>query len=237
MIPGRDNKTLEPLGHYFLVFSSDAAARAYLEQTIRLHKISKSHNRGWTTSLPTPSTYLKKGENLQAQMRGFSLVPAHGQLFLRAVHRPYRPAMSTLLKNGGPSVMAAQQRRAEDMVLFSVDEGFRVDDIRAELRADGRRRNLHWKLAGHDRDIVKLDAVDPGHDLGPSTSPGRHVEAELKEKPLKRSVPAASRFVIAFKDRHEARRFVREWHRSRLPLQRDLADGEPATIANAEILW
>ncbi|KAB8290430.1 hypothetical protein EYC80_010862 [Monilinia laxa] len=43
IIPGRDPQTLESLGHYFILFSSRAAALAYFHRTIDLHTLSRNH--------------------------------------------------------------------------------------------------------------------------------------------------------------------------------------------------
>ena len=46
------------------------------------------------------------------------------------------------------------------------------------------------------------------------------------------------RYVLSFTDRHEARRFVREWHKRPCPLQPQYKLGdEPPPLANAEIVW
>src|SRR5438045_611006 len=77
VIPGRDPETLEPRGHYFVLFSTDAAARAYRDRVIRLHRISKTWTPTSITSpLPPPPGYLKDGEDIHALMQAFTIIPS-----------------------------------------------------------------------------------------------------------------------------------------------------------------
>jgi len=239
VIPGRDSRTLESLGHYFILFSSDAAARAYHDQIVRLHTLSKMHTRRSVTSpLPPPPGYLVDGEDLHATLRGFTLIPAsHNTASLRMLARPYRPAVSQMISNGGPAAVANWQRKAGEMVLFSIDRGhISLYDVRRVLGEDGRHRNLHWELAGGDQDIVALskDGEDAAGELPEEPSKGM----EMIHGSKKRSFSQPSRFILCFKDRHEARRFVREWHRRPLPPTRERNPGdEPPPVVNVKTLW
>lgn len=114
------------------------------------------------------------------------------------------------------------------MVLISSGNGTidRMDMITA-IKDDGKRRNLHWKLAGGDDELVQLEDNQTEVETL-ETSWGRR-------KTIRRS-PA--RYVLSFRDRHEARRFVREWHKRPL-YEKDHprpGDQEPPVV-NAEVLW
>ena len=241
VIPGRDSNTLEPLGYYFILFSSDAAARAYLDHTIRLHTLARTHSGSLGVSaLLTAPGLLKDGEGLKDVLRGFSLVPGYSRLSLRLINRPYSPFIVRMLNEGGPAAVAGLQRNAEDMVLFSLDTGqLSHNDVAAALSDDGRRRNMHWKLAGGKEDIVRLSNGQDMDDKMPGDVWDRALPYdETSRPPERRPVRMPSRYIISFKDGHEARRFVREWHRRPFPVQRERNHGnEPPAIVNAEILW
>ncbi|RDL31429.1 uncharacterized protein BP5553_09638 [Venustampulla echinocandica] len=232
VIPGRDNHTLRPLDHYFILFSSDASARAYLDNTFRLHRLAKANSR-WGSSgvvgLPLPPGFLKEGEDLEKIIKGFSLVPAYTRLALRLIDKSYKPAMVRLLSDGGPAAIASSKSKAENMVLFHTDVNYISQfDLKKAIMDDGRRRNLHWKLAGNENDILTLKS-----DIEAEGAFG-DPDAGIDTKPFRR----AGRYVISFRDRHEARRFVREWHRRAFPSHRPHRPGdEPPPIVNVEILW
>jgi len=145
--------------------------------------------------------------------------------------KPYKPAMQRLLDDGGPAAIAGRKSKAEDMVLVSTDFGqISLDGLLQGIKLDGRNRNLHWKLANVEDPIVRLHDWPVGEDEAEESRGGRERNAP---KPL-------GRYVVSFKDRHEARRFVREWHKRPFVekgkagrrLGQDLAP-----IINAEILW
>ncbi|RFU34451.1 hypothetical protein B7463_g1840, partial [Scytalidium lignicola] len=234
VIPGRDHKTLEPLGYYFILFSSDAAARAYLDQMLQLHKLARTHTRkSMESPLPPPPGYLKNGEDLHALLRGFTLIPASQERpSLRMLFPPFRPAVNKMVKYGGPAEIAARQNDSEHMVLFSVDKGnLHPSDISDALGADGRRRNLPWKLTGREKGIRRIDIRQSEEHLLSERD-------DVNTGGRKRIFQTPWKYVLSFKDGHEARRFVREWHRRPFPVPEERSPkDEPPPIVNAEILW
>lgn len=233
MIPSRDNKTLEPLGTYFLLFNSDATARAYLDQTMRLHTLTKLHRKQKEAQFPLPPGYLKEGEDLETLLKGFSLIPGFVKLSLRMLNRPYSPRLKALIIEGGPVAMARREANTENLVLFTTDRSHITHaDVREVMAQDGRRRNMHWNLAGDRQDsIIKIQNNGRGEAGGLARKKGSFQGG-------RRPYEGPSRFIISFKNSHEARRFVREWHRRPLPVQHGArAEDEPPPIVNAEILW
>ena len=232
VIQGRDALNLERLGQYYLVFSSESAALAYLDNTIRLHRLSKVHGHSVST-FPFPSRFLRSGEDIKQVLRGYSLVPGQSKLSLRLINRPYSPKLVQLLTGGGPAAIATQKTQSQDMVLFSVDRGqISHYDLRHAISMDGKRRNLHWGLkTGGDNAIVR---VNDDHQSGSNHDA---VEAATKHQP-RRNMWGPARYILSFKDTHEARRFVREWHRRPFPVQKEQKVGnEPPPIMNAELFW
>ncbi|CZS91954.1 uncharacterized protein RAG0_02515 [Rhynchosporium agropyri] len=225
VIPARDNVTLEPIGQYYLLFSSLAAARLYLDKTQRLLELSKSSNY-----FSRPNVNLREGEDLEAVKRNFTLVPAGGRLSLRLLEPPHSKGVQWMIDAAGTASLVTRQDKSQHIVLFSTDRGhIKIGDLENAIMDDGKRRNLHWKLAGAAKEaIVKLETT---------TAPTR--ENELEAASIRRSnFQGPARYTISFRDSNEARRFAREWHQRPYPATRVARpeEDEPPTM-NAEILW
>ncbi|KUJ14402.1 uncharacterized protein LY89DRAFT_671753 [Mollisia scopiformis] len=233
VIPSRDNKSFEPLGSYFLLFSSDAAARAYLDQTMRLHTLTRLEQTQKQARFPLPPGYLKEEENVQSLLKSFSLVPGFVKLSMRMLSRPYSTRVQTLINEGGPVAVASKEAKAQHMVLFTTDRSHITHgDVADALRQDGKRRNMHWNLAG-DRRTSIIRIQNKAREEGDNS-----VTQKRGKLGGRRTYDGPGRFIITFKDSHEARRFVREWHCRPLHIQQDIrAEDEPPPIVNAEILW
>ncbi|EKD21508.1 hypothetical protein MBM_00621 [Drepanopeziza brunnea f. sp. 'multigermtubi' MB_m1] len=225
VIPARDNMTLEPLGKYYLVFSSLAAASDYLSRTLDLKEFAgyddfTRHHRA-----------RRMGEDQDMMIQSFSLVPADGQLSLKMLVPPFSKGVKWMLEAGGPAPLVGRQTKAQDIVLFTTDgRGGFIDKstLTRALADDGLRRNLHWRFAG-DREeaVVRLE-----------TNLLKEEAAERRKVTYK----GAARYTIAFKDSNEARRFVREWHRRPFPLTtlgrlKEHTGDEPLPTVHAEICW
>ncbi|KAH8601653.1 hypothetical protein B0O99DRAFT_196904 [Bisporella sp. PMI_857] len=232
VIQGRDANTLKPLSHYFVLFSSEAAARAYLDQTHRLHKLARNH-----TSLVLPGTIPYPNFDPESStdkdlndIRSFSLFPGQGRFSMRPIKRPFTSAMKKLLNNGGIKPLMDLQLNGEGVVLFSLQAGMisarEVHDI---IEADGKHRNLRWSLVqGRGiQEIEELMWVDRDEEQQ------RDLIARRKG-----AYTRPSSYVLSFTDRFEARRFAREWHRRQLPkIERyQINDVEEPPIVLAEFL-
>lgn len=165
---------------------------------------------------------MREGEDPNEVVKGFTLVPGQSQLSLRLVHRPYSPGVTKLLSEGGPQGIASRQSMGQGLVLLSVDLGhIRAHDLRDALGVDGKRRNLHWRLAQNP--IVKVE--EQPDEQGGDEAPTKAVRGSVK-------------YILALKDRNEARRFVREWHRRPFPVQKQPGPGdEEPPMVSTQILW
>ncbi|KAM0153225.1 hypothetical protein ACHAPG_007191 [Botrytis cinerea] len=251
IIPGRDPQTLESLGHYFILFSSRAAALAYFHRTIELHTLSRTHspnsiplpfqtsNRSSRSPDRPPSTLPHSPTELQNLLKNFTLVPPYTRLSLRILQKPYRPAMTTLLATGAPTTLtqSRSQSHAIDTVLFTLNIpsiGLSSWGLREILEADGKRRNLHWRFAQSGAIVRVGEKID-------SATGSEKVEIGYRGENIigrKKAYNTSGRYIISFMDRAEARRFVREWHKRPCPLQKEYKEGdEPPPIANVEIMW
>lgn len=125
--------------------------------------------------------------------------------------------------------MARQGTNSEDMVLLSVDWG-RISyiDLKNAISKDGKRRNLPWKLIAGEGAIVGVNSDEQNEE---SDELG---DANAARPSRRRKLRSPTRYIISFRDPHEARRFVREWHRRPFPVGRE---DEPPPILNVEMFW
>jgi hypothetical protein len=159
-------------------------------------------------------------------IKKFTLAPGHTRLSIRKVEKPYPLGLSRIVHGRDPFSAAKEGTTSEDLVLFHTDSFDITEwDIFQALNMDGKRRNMHWKIAG------KKDAI---RRVGGSAREERDVRREGRQK----ADLTPKRFTIAFEDKQEARRFVREWHRRAFPsLKRNPSLDEPVVVVNAEMLW
>ncbi|PBP28418.1 hypothetical protein BUE80_DR000568 [Diplocarpon rosae] len=228
VIPARDNVTLQPLGEYYILFSNKPAAWAYLDQTLHLLDFARAKE---FTRIRQAHHF---GEEQDAMLESFSMVPTTGLLSLRHLEPPYSKGLQWMFNAGGPAALVAKQSKAQDIVLFTTDrDSVAQADLLRALGEDGVRRNLHWRLAGESSEaITKLET----NILAQRAEGGTRFEGRLHG-----GYRGPARYIISFKDSNEARRFVREWHRRPFPTDsmerhEQLVD-EPPAIVNAEVLW
>ena len=118
--------------------------------------------------------------------------------------------------------------------MFSLDYGhISKYDLESAIADDGKRRNLHWELARGqkgDDNIVQLNhetVIEKG-----GNKDGEKRKTNAYDKP--------SRYIISFSNKHEARRFVREWHRRPFITKAQYVqrrEDEPPPLVSAKILW
>ncbi|KFZ11697.1 hypothetical protein V501_04605 [Pseudogymnoascus sp. VKM F-4519 (FW-2642)] len=252
VIPGRDPTTLARQSHYFVLFSTAAAAQAYKDNIARLHHLSRKWTPTCATSrmAPVPGM-LVDGEDVAALVSAFTIVPSSQKLlFSKVVKKPYRPAVARMIETGGyhPLITPEAGRQGENLVLVGLDRGkMNAFELGLAIGLDGKERNLQWRLEGGKEDIVLLGSKsDPKVAQGEQDedeeegwdSEGGERQRELKKGKGFRGPP---RFIVKFKDSAEARRFVRAWHSRILEgeaLERlaKAGVGEQAQVS-AEVLW
>ncbi|KFY25670.1 hypothetical protein V491_01652 [Pseudogymnoascus sp. VKM F-3775] len=252
VIPGRDPTTLARQSHYFVLFSTAAAAQAYKDNIARLHHLSRKWTPTCATSrmAPVPGV-LVDGEDVASLVSAFTIVPSSQRLlFSKVVKKPYRPAVARMIETGGyhPLITPEAGRQGENLVLVGLDRGkMNAFELGLAIGLDGKERNLQWRLEGGKEDIVLL-----GSKSDPKVVEGEQYEDEeegwdseggewQREKKKGKGMRGPPRFIVKFKDSAEARRFVRAWHSRILEgeaLERlaKAGVGEQAQVS-AEVLW
>jgi hypothetical protein len=196
-----------------------------MDNTRRLHSLSKSTGSSSVSSMPPPPGSLKEGEDTKELLRGFSIVPRQN----------YQPHILELFREGGPPALASRSSKGEALVLFSVDMAFvTYYDILFAIKDDGRRRNMHWRFAGGKETDITNITFEKDVKKGMKEGIKDHARKSQGDKPQK--------YILAMKDMQEARRFVREWHcrpmevANRKAHHGDLGK-EKSAIVHAELLW
>ena len=252
VIPARDPETLARQSHYFLLFSTAAAAAAYRDNITRLHTLSKRWTpRSPLSRQPPPPGMVVDGEDVSALVNAFTILPScQKYLFSHVMTKPYRPAVARMIETGGyhPLITPQADRQGENLVLLSLDRGtMSAFELGVAIGLDGKERNLQWRLEGSEEDIVLLGSrsdpkrVQQEEEEEEEEEEGERVGGQRRERREKKEVRRPPRFIVKFKDTVEARRFVRAWH-SRIfegqVLERlaKLGNGEKAQVS-AEILW
>ncbi|KAK1967376.1 hypothetical protein LY78DRAFT_634085 [Colletotrichum sublineola] len=243
-----DYSTLEPMDRYFILFDSYAAAASYQKEAQRRHAAVRRSLLSATAPLASSS---RGEEGGSAPPPIFTLAPpsrAPLSLHLYKVDRATEARLGTFSVQGLLSMTPEPPPRANSHVILSIDGGT-VDQrmLTYWLRKDGRERNLGWPVQ-HMRPYFapKVDSrtVAPGEaqeadepgwpdDDGDDDAPPPLVGAEAQQRGSGPDENAMSaRFVLSFPDVHEARRFVRAWHRREFVL----ANGS-TVVLNTYVVW
>lgn len=210
-----------------LLFTSDDTARAYREQIMQLHRLSKIHGKHSSLINPNQSQKFSETETLDALFKCFSLVPGYSRLSLRLLKQPFNLQYKQLLKDGGPVTRLQRRTSSENLVLFNLDIGnISLKDVQSFITEDGKRRNMYWKLVGGPGAIYGIDEKSEQEVICPKNDERKNV----RQRP--------SKFVLPFISEYEARRFTREWHRRQFPFHgRRYTEDSHDPVINTEILW
>ncbi|KAI5917709.1 hypothetical protein F4810DRAFT_695256 [Camillea tinctor] len=190
VIQARDIDTLEPLGHYFILFDHPSAARAYKAEFERLWLLSKQHVPGarrhkqsakQQAAVPGSGVLTTQGEDIGSLLRAFTLVPPSQRHRLVLDERRFPSAGSTVeaLDRGGSLVERLARRAGSRFLVLVSVEGGRIspDTLRRAIEDDGEDRHLAWRVRGHEDGggAIPHDAILP---FGSSIVKARDVDQE-----------------------------------------------------------
>ncbi|KAK8179416.1 hypothetical protein BC567DRAFT_224242 [Phyllosticta citribraziliensis] len=236
-IPIRDPTTLARKDAYNILFRSAYGALDFQKRLRRLHDIlfkqaptSMLSPRTHPLSLTDPET----GENFRASLKLYTLGPPsqRGNVYAKVLGEPWPHETARLVHNGGyPQVMDLAPGIAAKVLLhFDGMQPTKYEIVDA-IRADGHDRGVPWDIPG-------------GHNGGPTVVAGvvqlstaRRDDAYSDTSALMRKLPP--RWLISFRSKAEAHRFVRRWHRRPFPWQpKEYSEyGEDLPTVRAEVLW
>ncbi|KAI2465499.1 hypothetical protein F4781DRAFT_23818 [Annulohypoxylon bovei var. microspora] len=257
VVQARDPDTLRALGHYFVLFDSDAAALAYRDEVARLWELAKAHalflrrgKRGNRTPVPPGLLKDRGGLDVAQAIRGFTLVPPSQPYRLEASTAASRDRIADLDVGGASFVdRLADRAGSRHLVLVTVDGGrIAVDTLRRAIEEDGVDRNLAWRVTDLEhgilpfgKSILKKYDMDTRKDVAEVSEGEEGAEGNVVDDRKYRRYP---RFIVPFMDNAEAQRFVRGWHRRQFKIRMS-ADGEDQSelswdetrTLNTSVLW
>lgn len=231
-VQARDSDTMEPLDKYLLYFSSAVEATAYKDELERLAAIKDASEEKARMTLAPPDTSTMTIELVQG-VNAIQQIPAshHSKDIMR---------LSLDTRN---------------IVFIKLDgHQLTVKELKGLITADGERRNLAWKLTpswGKGGIAVSLKGEIPRAPAPLPPSPAYAAEADgplvvpedqeeamqfaeaesWKERPREAYF---SRFFLSFYTVHDARRFIRSWHRRRFNVKDDESH---VSVVNASLIW
>ncbi|KAF3055607.1 hypothetical protein GL218_07054 [Daldinia childiae] len=165
VIQARDPDTLQPLGHYFVLFDREAAAAAYCDEVERLWQLGKAyvpgahHRKGSSRSVPPPPGLPSadgSSRDVAADLRAFTLVPPSQRYYLD-VSSGFSRVRIEELDIGGVAFVdrLADRAGSKHLVLVSVDGGrISLDWLRQAIEEDGKDRNLPWRVTDLENGIL-----------------------------------------------------------------------------------
>jgi hypothetical protein len=168
VIPGRDPLSLERLPFYYLLFKTSEAALAYQNNAARLHKLNSRHQTSSIFSaIPPPQGFLEDGEDVNAALSSYNLLPTHHPLSLNVVMQPYSPALRALILGGGyrPIVPSTDDRGNRIWKVLLHIEGWEPSflDIYKAISGDAYQQGTLFPLRNESqssihrlRDIINL---------------------------------------------------------------------------------
>jgi hypothetical protein len=242
IIQACDPATYEPLGKYYIFFHTRAAALAYSEDVWRLHLLSRRAAELISTSssssdnsipgpLPLAPTAATQQPDLDAALRGYTLLPHSTMLYLKLhlckdLPPPEKDEASSVDLYLG---LSSWRDVAQEVYFVLVNlEGCKatIAALQDAITRDGEQRRLPWGLATRGDGKPHIAAVmDRGSDEA-AILWGTRVDGD--------SATRFWRFIVPFTEAVEARRFVRNWHRREM---QDLEGRNMVVTFNVTALW
>lgn len=245
VIPGRDALSLKQKPHYWLIFPNPAYARAYQNQVIHLHNLARTHT---PTSIESPMQPPKgmflKGEEVYKLLQDYALCPPSRNISLLSLFPPLSFGMQRILRYKGYPELTQPRDKTGKAVLFWV-EGFipNTEQILQFIKQDGRDRGMAWALMDGQNSIQQIDPEGSGvvdEEEGEEEGAEQQEPTESEAPDFRDHVRRISvRWIIAFENENEARRFVRRWHLRPFTSALDGRDhrGDHAPLIHAEYVW
>ncbi|KAI1265815.1 hypothetical protein F5Y18DRAFT_383552 [Xylariaceae sp. FL1019] len=256
VVQARNPDTLEPQGHYWILFDQPSAAAAYKDKMEHVWRLGKTYLPGahhkashkTQQQLPEGLRFTEQGADVAKLLKGFTLIPPSMTYHIKEPKWNEERIME--LGQGGIVDRIAERLRTKFLVMVRVDRGrLTLDTLRAAIQDDGVNRNLPWRIIDLEKGILPYgqslvkanEAYQPSHNpdqSGEDVPEANHTDEEASEHDLQ--VRQYFRFIVPFMDNAEAQRFVRNWHRRELTWQIEGDKGatrEESRLLNVSLLW
>lgn len=196
----RDRLTLEPTGTYQVSFSTSEAAAAFHDRIVRLHQLAKiksaSQNGLWTATVPKHLEV--PGADPVQELESYALLPPSQDLLVtraRTSQKSWERHLGEIItKDFGPKPAA---------VLVHADPpDLATEDLHDVILKDGDKRDSRWKTPFP---VSLMDASTAQKSSETTSVLESHILDSLR-----------GRFVLAFPNEWEARRFQRGWNQGQI---------------------
>ena len=167
-------------------------------------------------------------------IQDYALIPPSQSLDFSTLKAPFSASRARLLHNEGYADITRTGRDGEDRtgraVLFYAEgcREFSLDMIRHALAVDNWQRGMVWQCVIHkigwDDDVAPHQEHEEGH-----TGMGEVTGDEMQGP----GGAGMNRWILTFREKEDARRFVRRWHLKAFPM----GEGEEDVNVSAEMLW
>ncbi|CAG9997470.1 unnamed protein product [Clonostachys byssicola] len=201
----RERLTLEPTGTYNVSFITSEAAAAYHDHVTRLHQLARlksaSQNGLWAATIPkhleTPCV------DPDQELESYSLLPPSQDLLVSRT----RTSQKSWEKHLGDNITKDFGPRPAAVLLHADPPDLAAEDLHDAILRDGDKRDSRWKTPFP---VSLLDASTAQTSSETTSKLESYVLDSLR-----------GRFVLAFPNEWEARRFQRGWNQRQLELPDD----------------
>ncbi|KAF6822790.1 hypothetical protein CMUS01_10950 [Colletotrichum musicola] len=237
VVQAYDHGSLAPLDRYFILFDSYPAAASYQKEARRRHNLV-------SRAVESPASAIAPAEPDPQQV--FTLAPpskAPLNLHMYKLNRATEARLQNFSIQGLLSMTPDPPPRAGSQVIVSL-EGGTLDQrsLSQWIRSDARARNLGWPVqhmrayfpmsADRRRQLTEAEDSPENYEWDEDSAPAVMSPEQQRARDPTDETAKSGRFVLSFPDAHEARRFVRAWHRKEQTRSR----GQSVTV-NAYFVW
>ncbi|KAM0284584.1 hypothetical protein ACHAQH_001950 [Verticillium albo-atrum] len=220
-----DRNTLAPLDSYFIVFTSRAAARTYQREAEQLYSRARADSTTQDMAVApipddAPPFSLAPPSPAPLSLKLYALPPSTASRLGALTLAKTLPAEETPVEGAQRVVVSLQGGALAPAALWGL------------LRRDSEERNLKWDVLETQPYFAqkasnRQDSKRHGKQTKIPTEEGKAAQQErmideaaedVTKVPKSKTHAKSARFVLSFRDVHEARRFARSWHRREFSL-------------------
>jgi hypothetical protein len=227
VFPVRHHESFNRRNSWVLVFSSPAQAKRYQDRACSLRSLAAKYALSPSVTKTGPSFSLTAA--LRYKPYDYTLASPFQSLSLVAKLSPFGHKLTHTI-NTHDTLLGTQQtgKKAFPVRLWVDCPGRQIltfELIKKLLELDGVARGSAWQLSRNPSAIV------------PANDPARMSQENLDTHGVQSSRHVAGNWQVDFNYASEANRFVRLWHKKRLPQLENHSRSNSRVVANAECLF